>query len=135
MQPLDKLSNKLFRSFFLAADKITKFIYRISKGTIGHQQASFLILLLSSIGRKSGLVRTHSFLFVRGDEGWVVVASNDGHNQHPQCGLNLRTNPYMQIQVGRKKFDVCAQVVESTNRKVLWKKFQREWSYYNSYQE
>jgi len=135
MQPLDKISDIMFRSFFLTADKITKYIYRISNGAIGHQQASFRILLLSTIGRKSGLVRTHSLLYVRVDEGLVVVASNGGNDQHPQWYLNLLKNPHVQIQVGRKRFDVFAQVEESTKREVLWKKLQREWPYYNRYQE
>ena len=131
----NKLSNFLFRSFFLTADKITQLIYVISNGAAGHKQAGFRILMLSSIGRKSGLVRTHSLLYVRVDDGWVVIASNGGLDQHPQWYLNLLKNPNVQIQVGRKKFDVCAHVVDSKRREVLWKKLQSEWPYYNRYQE
>ena len=125
----------MFRSFFLTADKITQYIYQVSNGAIGHQQAGLRVLLLSSIGRKSGFVRTHSLLYVRVDEGWVVIASNGGHNQHPNWYLNLVENPNAQIQVGRRKFDVCAHVVDNTKREILWRKLQNEWPYYNRYQE
>jgi hypothetical protein len=56
---------QLFRLFFVTADKATQFVYSLSKGALGHHQASYNILLLTTIGRKSGKERKHALLYLK----------------------------------------------------------------------
>ena len=49
-----------------------------------------------------------------GDEGrYVVVASNGGQDQPPAWLHNVRANPEVSIQVGRRRAAARARIVES----------------------
>ncbi|MFC2028413.1 nitroreductase/quinone reductase family protein [Chloroflexota bacterium] len=135
MQTINRVSKRLFRSFFITADKITQIVYRISNGVIGLHQLGVRILLLHTIGRKSGLTRSHALLYVPVDKGWVVVASNGGGDRHPQWYLNLVANPQVMIQVGRDKHKVLSEVVNNEIRKDYWQELRNSWPLYRKYQE
>ena len=135
MQFIDQLSRVIFRSFYLTADKITALVYKVSNGTVGHKQAQFRILMLSSIGRKTSMVRTHALLYTPVNEDWIVIASNGGDKNHPAWYLNLIANPEAQIQVGKKRYKVIAQVSHGKEREILWQKLLIIWPLYASYQE
>ena len=54
MQFWQELIHRLFRLFFTTTDLLTQWVYKLSKGTLGHNQAGYNILLLTTIGRRSG---------------------------------------------------------------------------------
>jgi deazaflavin-dependent oxidoreductase (nitroreductase family) len=51
------------------------------------------ILYLTTIGRKSGKLRTVPLVFVRDDGDYVVAASNGGSDWQPAWWLNLQSRP------------------------------------------
>ena len=63
---------------FLLFDKLTQFVYRASDGRIGAVQGGVTMLLLDSIGRKSGKIRTHCLQYQCDGDDYLVVASNFG---------------------------------------------------------
>ena len=77
------------RGFMRTVDVLTQAAYRASGGRVGARQAGRDILLLTTVGRKSGQERTHALLFVRDGERYVVCGSNFGDARHPAWYLNL----------------------------------------------
>ena len=101
-------------------DKLTQPVYRISGGRLGGKQLGYSILLLQTIGRKSGKIRTHTLLYIRDGETLVVCASNYGAQRHPGWYLNLESNPHARIQIGRMRQEVIAETARPEERSRLW---------------
>ena len=106
----------------LVADRFTQFLYRATGGLLGEKQLSYSVLLLHTIGRKTGKKRTHALLYFRDGENLVICASNNGSTQSPAWYLNLQANPRVHIQHGRIRREVTAETVGPEERERLWPK-------------
>src|SRR5205085_11314244 len=106
----------------LVADRFTQFLYRATGGLLGEKQLSYSVLLLHTIGRKTGKVRTHTLLYFRDGENLVICASNNGAPNHPAWYLNLMAHPRVRIQHGRVDREVIAETVGPEERERLWQK-------------
>ena len=80
------------------------------------------MLLLHTIGRKTGRRRTHALLYFRDGENLVVCASNNGSPQLPAWYLNLQAQPRVLIQHGRTQREVIAETVGGEEKERLWQK-------------
>lgn len=89
--------------------KFHTWLYRISGGSIlGSVGSGRKILLLTTLGRKSGQQRTTPLVYMAHDEQYVIYGSNGGRESPPAWLLNLRANTEAAIQVGRKIIQVQA---------------------------
>src|SRR4051812_454526 len=70
------------------------------------------LLLLSTVGARSGEVRVTPLAFTRDGERYVVIASKGGSPTHPDWFHNLVKNPRVQVEVGGESFDATARVAE-----------------------
>ena len=61
-----------------------------------------------------------ALLYVRDGDAYVVIASNGGAPQHPGWFHNLTAQPDVEIQVGRARIPVRAQVAAGEERSRLW---------------
>src|SRR5438270_4406204 len=104
----------------LAADKFTQFLYWSTGGRVGERQLRYSMLLLHTIGRKTGKRRTHTLLYFRDGENLVACASNNGSPQPPAWYLNLEANPRVWIQHGRIQREVIAETALPEERERLW---------------
>ena len=129
-----RLTQRIFRYFFITADLLTRITYRLSGGRLGRRQAGYSILLLTTRGRKSGKSRTHALLYAKAGMDWIVAGSNGGDARHPHWYLNLLSEPYANIQVGRQKKVVIARVAAGQERQNLWQNMVDIWPAYASYQ-
>ncbi|SFR93479.1 deazaflavin-dependent oxidoreductase, nitroreductase family [Microbacterium sp. cf046] len=75
-------------------DVITKF--RSSKGTENYWGPKLIIL--HSIGAKSGKTHLNPVVGFRSDLGWRVVASKGGTPENPSWYHNLKANPSIEIE-------------------------------------
>src|SRR5579863_8725667 len=119
----------------LAADRFTQVLYRISGGWLGERQLSYSMLLLHTIGRKTGQKRTHTLLYIRDGENLVVCASNNGSPQPPAWYLNLEANPRVRIQHGRIQREVIAEMASPEERERLWQMLLKVRPQYADYQK
>jgi F420H(2)-dependent quinone reductase len=122
------------RTFMRAVDALTQAAYRASGGRVGARQAGRDILLLTTVGRKSGKERTHALLFVRDGERYVVCGSNFGDARHPAWYLNLQAHPAGMARIGPLIVHVVATEASGEERARLWKKLVAAWPGYESYQ-
>ena len=82
------------------------------------------MLLLSTRGRRSGLVRTMPLAYLpdpQDPETCVVVASNGGSRKPPSWWLNLSAEPAATVQVATKNYWVRATEAPAERRGELWR--------------
>ena len=67
--------------------------YKLSHGRIGGKAYGVPIVLVESVGRKSGKQRTHPLLGGEDGDNLVLIASKGGTDRHPAWYHNLQANP------------------------------------------
>ncbi|MBA3373453.1 MAG: nitroreductase family deazaflavin-dependent oxidoreductase [Actinomycetota bacterium] len=78
------------------------------------------LVLLTTVGRKTGQRRTTPMMFHRDGDRLLVIASNVGAPEHPQWYRNLLANPRVTVEVGNQTYDAVAAPTESEERARLW---------------
>lgn len=109
--------------------------YRESGGEHGYHWRGTTVLLLTTVGRKSGERRTTPLIHITDGGRWVVIASKGGTPDDPAWFKNLSANPEIEIQVEDEVIPVAAEVVEGDERERLWQAMSAVWPDYDSYQE
>ncbi len=123
------------RSWMKFASGLHEFWYSITGGVVGARMNGVPVLLLSTTGRKSGQSRTTPLTYLQDGENTVIVASNGGSDKHPAWYLNLRAHPEAEVQIGRDRQRVRAEVASDEERARLWPKLVERYSSYDDYQQ
>jgi deazaflavin-dependent oxidoreductase (nitroreductase family) len=92
------------------------------------------VLLLETIGRKSGKKRTTPLLYLPDGRNTVIVASKGGAAKHPAWWLNLRANPETAVQVGPRTLEMRAEETTGEDRERLWRRLVAMYPGYADYQ-
>ncbi len=100
--------------------RLQEAIYRGTRGFVGRRFAGPPTLLLTTTGRKTGRTRTNALIYSRDGSAWVVVASNGGSDRGPGWLANLRAEPHVGVQDGRRKYRAVARVADGSERERLW---------------
>jgi deazaflavin-dependent oxidoreductase (nitroreductase family) len=115
--------------------KLHRWMYEASDGRIGASSPQGPMLLLSTVGRRTGQSRTTPLLFMRDGEDFVVVASNGGRPEPPAWYLNLQADPKATVRDGRRKVAVVSEEPSSEEREQLWRRlheFYAGWAHYQT---
>jgi len=91
------------------------------------------ILILSTIGRKSGEERKNALIFREVDGGYAIVSSKGGAPTHPDWHFNLEADPNVKVQIKGDKFAAKARVASDEERAAIWPKMAEIWPDYNEY--
>src|SRR5712675_676976 len=83
--------------------------YMESGGTEGTELKGKPVILLTTIGAKSGKVRKTPLMRVEHDGEYAVVASLGGAPKHPVWYYNLIADPHVELQDGPAKQDYVAR--------------------------
>jgi F420H(2)-dependent quinone reductase len=100
--------------------KTNAFIFHITNGRFGNQVGKQSVLLLQTIGRKSGKFYYSPLSYYRDGNNYLVVASNWGREYQPDWFLNLCQNPNTVIIVNNKTLKIEARKAEGQEYKRLW---------------
>jgi deazaflavin-dependent oxidoreductase (nitroreductase family) len=87
-------------------------VYDLTDGRVGEHMLGVACLLLRTTGRRTATTRTSALVYARDGEDYVVVASLGGSDQAPAWLHNVRADPRVGVQVGRRRFPAVATVVE-----------------------
>ena len=109
-------------------------LYRLTRGRLGHRAAGLASLLLTTTGRRSGTERTVALAYVPDGTDYVVVASNGGTDRHPAWWLNLQTRPQAVVQVGPELVPIVAHAADPSERARLWPKLTAANPFYTRYE-
>jgi F420H(2)-dependent quinone reductase len=110
-------------------------IFRSTDGRAGRVFRGSPVLLLITMGRKTGKRRTTPLMHLRDGEDFVVVASNGGAPKHPAWFLNLRANPEATVEVGGRKLRVRAQEAGPKEKGRLWPELVAMYPNFQEYQK
>ena len=114
---MDKVPSTIFVVPYL---RMQEAVYRGTGGFVGRRLAGAPTLLLTTTGRKTGLVRVNALTYYRDGSAWVVVASNGGSDRGPGWLANVRAEPQVGVQDGRRKYSAVAHVADGDERSRLW---------------
>lgn len=106
--------------------------FRARGGTVGGRFAKLPLLLLTTVGARSGRRRTVPVTYVADGECYVVAAGAADAN--PAWYHNLLAHPAVTIEVGTAVLDAVAQVAAGTERDRLFDRYAGEQPQILSYQ-
>jgi deazaflavin-dependent oxidoreductase (nitroreductase family) len=108
-------------------------LYERSGGTEGTAHpGGERVIVLTSVGAKTGKLRKTPLMRVEHDGEYAVVASLGGAPKHPVWYYNLTANPHVELQDGPVKKDYQAKEVHGEDY-VVW--FERAVAAYPDYAE
>jgi deazaflavin-dependent oxidoreductase (nitroreductase family) len=108
--------------------------YERSGGAESGDLRGLPIIVLTSVGAKSGKLRKTALMRVEHDGEYVVVASKGGAPQHPVWYYNLVANPHVELQDGSVRRDYLARELSGDERAVWWERAVAAYADYADYQ-
>ena len=108
--------------------------YRLSRGRVGGRLRNAPVLLLTTIGRKTGKKRTTPLLYLRDGERIIIVASNGGRDNEPSWWTNLRHDPDAEIQLKDEKRKMVARKASEEEKSDFWPLLTKMYPAYSDYQ-
>ena len=97
--------------------------FRANNGKVGGYFAGANMLLLHTVGAKSGQARTNPLVYVTDGDRLVVIASKGGADSNPDWYYNLLANPNVTVELGTEQFQARATAVtEEPERSRLYAK-------------
>ncbi len=93
------------------------------------------IVVITSVGAKSGHLRKNPVMRVERDGVYVAIASKGGADDQPEWYYNFVAHPQVDLQDGpvKKTYDVT--LVEGDERADLWRLAVETWATYGEYQK
>lgn len=110
-------------------------LYEASGGTEGVDLRGRRVIVLTSVGAKSGKLRKTALMRVEHDGVYAVVASLGGAPKHPVWYFNITKQPHVELQDGPDKRDYLAREVVGSEKAVWWERAVQSWPDYAKYQE
>jgi deazaflavin-dependent oxidoreductase (nitroreductase family) len=116
---------------------LDRFVLRLTGGR--YTAASLLtglpVVTLTTVGARSGKLRTHPLLGIVDGEDVVLIASNFGRSRHPAWYFNLRANPECTVTVRGETKSYVAREVTGAEREKYWRMAVELYPGYDAYQQ
>jgi deazaflavin-dependent oxidoreductase (nitroreductase family) len=109
--------------------------YESSGGTKGTTQRGVPVIILTSLGAKSGKLRKSPLIRVEHDGRYAAVASLGGAPKHPVWYYNLTAHPQVEVQDGPRKQDMTARELTGDEKAAWWTRAAEVWPDYDEYQK
>jgi deazaflavin-dependent oxidoreductase (nitroreductase family) len=110
-------------------------LYESSGGTEGTTMRGMPVIVLSTLGAKSGKVRKTPLMRVEHDGAYAAVASLGGAPKNPVWYYNVIEHPSVEVQDGPVKKDMIARELTGDEKAVWWKRAVAAYPDYADYQE
>jgi deazaflavin-dependent oxidoreductase (nitroreductase family) len=106
----------------LVSDWNTKIIeeFRANGGAVGGQFAGAPLLLLHTVGARSGQLRVNPVMYQKVDGGYAVFASKAGAPVNPDWYHNLLAHPQVTAEIGTETVELVARVAGGDERERIW---------------
>jgi len=109
-------------------------IYSASGGRVGNRIAGMPVLLLTTVGRRTGKRRTPPLTYFEEDGAIVLVASYGGRPYNPAWFENLIAAGGGEVTIGRESREVRARRATPDERARLWPRIVGTYDGYAKYQ-
>ncbi|BDI22361.1 nitroreductase family deazaflavin-dependent oxidoreductase [Herbiconiux sp. L3-i23] len=108
-------------------------LFEATNGSEGALLQGKPIIVLTSLGAKSGKLRKTPLMRVEHAGEYAVVASKGGDPKHPTWYHNLVANPLVELQDGPVKRDYTARELSGDERALWWERATAAWPAYDDY--
>src|SRR5947209_13950202 len=102
-------------------------LYERSGGTEGTEMNGKPVIILTTVGAKTGKVRKTPLMRVEHDGVYAVVASLGGAPKNPVWYYNVVANPEVELQDGPEKKGYTAREVFGEEKAVWWERAVEAW--------
>jgi F420H(2)-dependent quinone reductase len=109
-------------------------LYEATDGKDGGDLRGRPVIVLTSVGAKSGKLRKTPLMRVEHEGDYAVVASLGGAPKNPVWYYNLKENPHVELQDGSTKRDYVAREVSGEEKAIWWNRAVETWPDYATYQ-
>ena len=110
-------------------------IYMESGGTEGTVLQGKPVILLTTIGAKTGKLRKTPLMRVEHNGEYAVVASLGGAPKNPVWYYNIKAHPRVELQDGSESHDYDAREVFGDEKAPWWDRCVQAWPDYANYQK
>ena len=108
--------------------------YEASNGERAGDISGKPVIVLTSVGARTGLLRKTALMRVEHDGEYAVVGSLGGGPKNPVWVYNLRKEPRVELQDGDARHDYVAREVSGDERAVWWERAVAAYPPYAEYQ-
>jgi deazaflavin-dependent oxidoreductase (nitroreductase family) len=94
--------------------------FRANGGQVGGPFAGAPLLLLHTVGARSGQERVNPMMYQAVDGGYAVFASKGGDPSNPDWYYNLLAQPRVRAEIGTGEVELVARVAGGAERERIW---------------
>jgi deazaflavin-dependent oxidoreductase (nitroreductase family) len=109
-------------------------LFERSNGAEGNTLRGMPVIVLTTVGAKSGKLRKNALMRVEYDGAYAVVASLGGSPTHPVWYYNVVANPHVELQDGATRRDYTAREVTGAEKALWWERAVAAYPDYAAYQ-
>jgi deazaflavin-dependent oxidoreductase (nitroreductase family) len=110
--------------------------FRANDGKVGGYFAGRTLLLLHTVGAKSGQPRTNPVAYTDDGDRMIIIASKSGMDSNPDWYYNLLANPIVTVELGHEQFQARATAVtEEPERSRLYAKMVEHHPQFAAYEQ
>lgn len=108
--------------------------FRANGGKVGGPFAGAPLLLLHTVGAKSGAERVNPMMYRKLDGGYAVFASKAGAPTNPDWYYNLVAHPEVRAEIGSTTVPLTARVAADDEREPIWTAHKSEYPGFQDYE-
>lgn len=109
-------------------------LFERTNGAEGNEMRGKPIIVLTTLGSKSGKIRKTPLMRVEHDGEYLVVASKGGAPEHPSWYHNIVDAPLVELQDGAVRKDYTPRELSGEEREIWWDRAVEAWPDYADYQ-
>lgn len=109
--------------------------YESTGGVEGGTMKDRPVIVLTSLGAKSGRIRKTPLMRVEHDGEYAVVASMGGAPHNPTWYANLLAHPEVELQDGVERRDYSVRELTGSEKRTWWERAVETWPDYEKYQQ
>jgi deazaflavin-dependent oxidoreductase (nitroreductase family) len=94
--------------------------FRANGGRVGGPFEGAPLLLLHTLGAKSGKERVNPVMYRKVGDNYAVFASKAGAPTNPDWYHNLQANPAVRAEIGTEAIPLTARVASDEERDPIW---------------
>jgi deazaflavin-dependent oxidoreductase (nitroreductase family) len=133
IQPYTQKQEKLGSWIIRRVGRWQTSVYELTGGRLWNTFLGGPVAILTTVGRKSGLVRKVPLLFLKHGDEVVMTASKGGMSKPPIWYYNVAAADTVDIQVGTDKKTYCMREANAEEETLLWPKLEAMYPDYKEY--
>ena len=109
--------------------------YEKSNGASGSELSGMPVVIVTTVGKKSGKLRKTPLMRGEHDGSYAAVASLGGAPTHPVWYWNIKAHPHVEVRDKDRVGDFVAREVTGAERDLWWDRAVAVYPDYRDYQE